>query len=217
MTIENEQPNGGETPTEKPQTKTNPPAGTSDFPIAELVSLFLSNPLAGQRKILGRLSETNQWIGGGVLAFLNVMGLFLLIIGSIRGIFGAFARLSAGDYFGVFVVCLIPLAALFGGFLLLGRMGGGGRADARQSLFKAGFSLFPTTAALFLGWLWLAAVGIVQAAPMFLAFGLSYSLLLMFGALRELPALNEKTAFFFTPPLIAIALILAGIMAAIVL
>jgi hypothetical protein len=32
-----------------------------------------------------------------------------------------------------------------------------------------------------------------------------------------LPALNEKTAFFFTPLLISIAIILAGIMAAIVL
>lgn len=216
MTIENGQADGAETPTKEPQTKANPPAGTSGFPIAELISLFLSDPLGGQRKILERLSATNRWIGGGVLAFLNVMGLFLLIIGLIRGIFGAFARLSAGDYFGFFVICLIPVGALFGGFLLLGRMGGGGRTDIQESLFKAGFSLFPATAALFLAWLWLAAVGIVQAVPLILAFGLSYSLLLMFGALRDLPTLNEKTAFFFTPLLIAIAFILAGIMAALV-
>ncbi|MFP4308870.1 MAG: hypothetical protein ACLFRG_22710 [Desulfococcaceae bacterium] len=217
MTIENEQEGTVNDARDKTQAETRRTAGTSSAPFSELVSLFLANPLTGQRKILERLSETNQWIGGGGLAFLNVLGLYLLIIGLIRGIFGAWARLTAGNYFGFFVVSLIPVGALFGGFLLLGRMGGGGRTDTRQSLFKAGFSLFPTTAALFLGWLWLAAVGIVQVAPLILAFGLSFSLLLMFGALRELPALNEKTAFFFTPLLVSIAIILAGVMAAIVL
>lgn len=192
------------------------PRKTSGVPISEMISLFLSDPLGGQRKILERLSAPMQWAGGGGLVFLNVLGLYLMILGLIRGLFGAWARLSADDYFGVFVVCLIPVGALFGGFLLLGRMGGGG-TDLRQSLFKAGFSLFPTTAALFLAWIWLAAVGIVQAVPLILAFGLSFSLLLMFGALRELPALSEKTAFFFTPLLISIAIVLAGIMAAVVL
>lgn len=199
------------------QAETGRPAGASSALVSEMFSLFLSNPLFAQGRILERLSPNQQWIGGGGLVFLNVMGLYLMILGLIRGLFGAWVRFSAGDYFGFFVVCLIPVGALFGAFLLLSRMGGGKGVAPRPNLFKAGFSLLPTTAALFLAWLWLSAVGVVQIVPLILAFGLSFTLLLMFGALRELPALNETKAFFLTPVLISLSIILSGVLAQLVL
>jgi hypothetical protein len=185
--------------------------------IGDMLSLFMSHPLSGQRRVLDQLSGQNTLIGGAVGSLLNVVALFLMIIGMLRGIFGPFIRMDGGDYAGLFVVCLIPVAALFGGFVLLGRLGKTGALDIQQSLFCAGLTLLPTTVALLLAWIWVSTVGMVKVVPILLIFGLSFSLLLIFGALVEMLNLDEQRAFLLTPTLVTVAMILASIMASLVM
>ncbi len=183
-----------------------------DPPIADLFSLLLSNPLSGQGKVLAQLSDKKILMSGSICSLLNVISLFLMIVGILRGIFGPFIRMTGGDYFGLFIVCIIPVAALFGGFIILGRLGKTTALDMRQSLFCAGLTLLPTTVALLVSWAWLSTIGMVKVVPFFLVFGLSFSLLLIFGALVDLLDLDEKRAFLMTPTLVAVAMILASIM-----
>ncbi len=206
-------------PEEKNGQENGPPEEASaEAPnIGELVTLIMSYPLSGQRKVMERLSDQHVLISGLVGSLLNVIALFLMIIGILRGIFGPFMRMSGGDYAGLFMSCVIPVAALFGGFVLLGRMGKKDALNVQQSLFCAGLTMAPTTAALLIAWAWLSTAGIVKVVPFLLVFGLSFSLLMIFGALVEMLDLNEQKAFLLTPTLVAVAMILASIMASLVM
>lgn len=153
---------------------------------------IISDPIGGQLKAYEELGSSNA---------LKVGGFFGLIF-SLCGIF-AFHHVYDHLNFEVIVTAILPVIALFGGFLLVTKIFGENEYDFGASAFTTGVAITPLTA-MIVGSLILGFEN-VEAIAVLGLFCACITIIAISTALQDIYKLSAQKAVLITPTLILVS------------
>ena len=163
------------------------------------VKTLLGDPMGGQGKALAMLGDAKALSAG--LVFNALFCVSALVCGYSTYLSPLGSSVGPVDYVTLFLVALTPPAALWAGFVVVGKVFGG-KASRNACAFAAGVALLPM--AIILLCILILGPGNIEVIAVMGLFGLTITVLLLNSALLDVLKLSTRQAVLLTPTLILV-------------